>query len=202
MTASELLALMAIREGVGRGSPRMTSALEEAVVSVAVRIDDVQEFRARAAVVAQALGPAVIGELCTRFHSPPRTEPPGFGPEQRGLGGWLSAWQFAIFELLFAFESAALPVLRQVAFGAYDWIQGNAIEVLARLAARGIDREQIIAELRREFPRLQVEAQLYSVGPLLYHAAQDPAVAAVVQELESIPEWRAAAEELGRAADG
>jgi len=74
--------------------------------------------------------------------------------------------------------------------------------VLARLAARGIDREQIIAELRREFPRLQVEAQLYSVGPLLYHAAQDPAVAAVVQELESIPEWRAAAEELGRAADG
>ena len=178
----------------------MTSALEEAVASVAVRIDDVQEFRAQAAAVAQALGPAVIGELCTRFHSPPPTEPPGFGPEQRGLGGWLSAWQFAIFELFFEFGSAALPMLRQVAFGEYDWTQGNAIEVLVRLAARGIEREQIIAELRQEFPRLRVEAQLYSVGPLLDYAARDSAVAAVVRELNDIPEWRAAVEEL-RASD-
>jgi len=179
----------------------MTSALEEAIASVAVRIDEEQEFRARATAVARALGPAAIGELCTRFHAPPRAEPPGFGPEQRGFGGWLCAWQFAIFELLFAFEGASLPVLRQVAFGAYDWVQGNAIEVLVRLAAKGIERERIIAELRREFPRLQVEAQLYSVGPLLCHAARDPAVAAVVEELESIPEWRAAAEELGGTAD-
>src|SRR5262245_5733550 len=101
----------------------MTSALEEAVASVAVRIDDVQEFRAQAAAVAQALGPAVIGELCTRFHSPPHTEPPGFGPEQRGLGGWLSAWLFAIFEHMIDLECADLLVHRQVAFGPYNWIQ-------------------------------------------------------------------------------
>jgi len=175
----------------------MASTLDEAVTSVAILVDDVQEFRARAAAVALQLGPAAIDELCTRFHSPPRAEPPGFGPEQRGLGGWLSAWQFAIFELFFEFGSAALPVLRQVAFGEYDWTQGNAVEVLVRLAAKGIEREQIIAELRREFPRLRVEAQLYSVGPLLEHAARDPAVATVVRLLEDISEWRAAIEELG-----
>src|SRR5215813_11323779 len=177
----------------------MASAIDAAVASVAVLIDDVQEFQARAAAVALQLGPTAIDELRTRFHSPPPTEPPGFGPEQRGLGGWLSAWQFAIFELFFEFGSAALPVLRQVAYGEYDWTQGNAIEVLVRLAARGIEREQIIAELRREFPRLQVEAQLYAVGPLLDHVARDPAVAAVVQQLKDLPEWWAAVEELGRA---
>jgi hypothetical protein len=176
----------------------MASALDEAVASVAVEIDDAQQFRVRAAAVARQLGPAAIDALRSRFHSPPHREPPGFGPE-RGLGGWLSAWQFAIFELFFEFGAAALPVLRQVAFGEYDWIQANAVEILVRLAARGIEREQIIAELRREFPRLRVEAQLYSVGPLLDHAAQDTAVAQVVRQLEDISEWRVAAEELGRA---
>jgi len=175
----------------------MASAIDKAVASVAMLIDDAQAFRARAAAVALQLGPTAIDELRTRFHSPPRAEPPGFGPEQRGLGGWLSAWQFAIFELFFEFGSAALPVLRQVAFGEYDWTQGNAVEVLVRLAAKGIEREQIIAELRREFPRLRVEAQLYSVGPLLENAARDPAVATVVRLLEDISEWRAAIEELG-----
>jgi hypothetical protein len=174
----------------------MANALDEAVASVAVLIDDVQEFRARAAAVARQLGPAAIPELSIRLHSPPYPEPSGFGSEQRGLGGWLSAWQFAIFELFFEFGTAALPMLRQVAFGEYDWTQGNAVEILVRLAAKGIDREQVIAELRREFPRFRVEAQLYSVGPILHHAARDAAVAAVVRQLEDIPEWRAAADEL------
>jgi hypothetical protein len=179
----------------------MASTLDEAVTSVAILVDDVQEFRARAAAVALQLGPAIIDELCTRFHSPRRAEPPGFGAEQRGLGGWLSAWQFAIFELFVEFGSAALPILRQVAFGECDWTQGNAVEVLVRLAARGIEREQIIVELRREFPRLRVEAQLYSVGPLLDDADRDSAVAALMRELNDISEWRAAVEELGRAGD-
>src|SRR4030095_2993205 len=99
--------------------------------------------------VAQELGPAAIAELATRFHSPPRAEPPGFGIEQRGFSGWLSAWQFAIFELFFHFGAAALPVLRCVAFGQYDWTQGNAIDVLVRLAAVGVEGGPILAELRQ-----------------------------------------------------
>jgi hypothetical protein len=174
---------------------------DEAVGSVALQIDDLQKFRAQAAAVARQLGSSAVPALSSRLHSPPRPEPPGFDGGQRGLGGWLSAWQFAIFELFFEFGTAALPVLRQVAFGEYDWIQGNAVEVLVRLAAKGIEREQIIGELRREFPRFREEAQLYAVGPLLHHAARDPAVAAVVRQLEDMPAWRAAAEELREADD-
>ena len=174
----------------------MATALDTAVSSVAVLIDDADLFRARAAAVARELEPSAIEELATRFHSPPRPEPPGFEYEQRGLGGWLSAWQFAIFELFFQCRAAALPVLRRVAFGEYDWTQGNAVEVLVRLAAAGVECERTVADLRRELPNFRYEATLYSVGPLLHHAARDPAVAAVVRELEDMPEWREAAEEL------
>jgi hypothetical protein len=126
------------------------------------------------------------------------------------LGGWLSAWQFAIFELFYQFGAPALPVLRRVGFGEYDWTQGNAVEVLVRLAAVGVDRERTVADLRREFPGFRYEAQLYSVGPVLHHAARDPAIAGVVRELEDLPDWQEAARELreagraepGAAADG
>jgi hypothetical protein len=120
-------------------------------------------------------------------------------PRGAGFGGWLSAWQFAIFELFYELGAPALPVLRQVAFGAYDWTQGDALEVLVRLAAKGIERDEIIADLRQEFSRLRVEAQLYAVGPLLHHAARDSAIAAVVRQLEDMPDWQATVQELREA---
>lgn len=130
----------------------MAKALDIAVTSVAILIDDAEQFRARAAAESRKLGSDDVEELATRFHAPPQPAPAGFGYEQRGLGGWLSAWQFAIFELYFQFGAAALPVLRRVAFGEYDWTQGNAIEVLVRLAAAGVERERTVADMRREFP--------------------------------------------------
>src|SRR5262245_3020415 len=150
----------------------MVMSLDIAVTSVAVLIDDADQFSARAASVAQELGPAAIAELATRFHSPPRAEPPGFGIEQRGLSGWLSAWQFAIFELFFHFGPAALPVLRRVAFGEYDWTQGNAIEVLVRLAAVGVERGRILDELRRVVPVIRFYVQLFLVGARGVHVGR------------------------------
>jgi hypothetical protein len=175
--------------------------LETAVTSVAVLVDDDGLFRARAAAVAGELGPSAISDLAGLFHSPPRQEPSGFGYQELGLGGWLRAWQFAIFELYFQFGTAALPILREVAFGEYDWTQANAIEILVRLAAAGVEREQTVADLRREFPDLRYEAQLYTVGPLSWQAARDPAVAGVVRELEDLPEWQAAVKEVRQADD-
>jgi hypothetical protein len=48
----------------------------------------------------------------------------------------------AAFEILYNLGEAALPLLRKIAFGEYDWTQGNAIEILRRWAAEGVDREQ------------------------------------------------------------
>jgi hypothetical protein len=174
----------------------MGITLDAAVASVAILIDEPERFSRRAAAVAAELGTATIPELATRFHVPSSPEPTGFGFRERGIGGWLSAWQFAIFELLFHFGTAAVPLLRSVAFGEYDWTQGNAVEILIRLAAAGIDRQQTVTDLRRLLPLFRHEAMLYAVGPVLRHAARDPAVKGVVSELEDLPEWRDAMREL------
>jgi len=178
----------------GRDSIRLVS---DAIAAVAVRIDDDRQFRAAAAEAASNLGrgPDLIESLTRRFHSP--TEPPeGFRLEQRGLGGWLSAWQFAIFEIFYNLGADALPILRKVAYGEYDWTQGNAIEVLCRLAANGVNRGEIIDELKREFPSLRCEAQLYALRPLLRQIDTNPNLKSVLDELSELDEFREAVAEL------
>ena len=87
-------------------------------------------------------------------------------------------------------------MLRTVAFGEYDWTQANAIELLCRLAAEGIDRDRTLADLKREMPNMRDEALLYVAGPLLKRAEDDPAVAAIVRELRYVEEFEMAVEEL------
>jgi len=169
--------------------------LTEVVTSIAVLIDDRSAFRTAASQAAKKLQANAAEVLATRFHSAP-DPPSGFEFEERGLTGWLSAWQFAIFELYFNLGESALPVLRRVAYGEYDWTQGNAIEVLCRIAAKGIDRTSILSELKREFPTLRYEAQLYAVQPLLAVAEEDTAVADVVHEMMQLEEFRETVEEL------
>lgn len=170
----------------------MASSLDEAVSTVAVLMDEPERAKARAEVVAGQLGPSAIPELSRRFHSPPHPEPPGWGSRERGFGAWMSAWQFAIFELFIRFGTAALPVVRDTAFGDYDWTQSYAVEALVRLAASGVEREAILTDLRREFGRLPLEVKLYVVEILHHHRQHDLATSELLAELETIPEWREA----------
>ena len=116
-----------------------------------------------------------------------------------GLTAWLSFWQFAIFAIIFHFREDALPMLREVAFGEYDWTQANAIEILCRLAAEGIDRDRILADLKREIPEMRDTALLYVARPLLEQAKSNPALAAIIAELQQTPEFQEAVEELQEA---
>jgi hypothetical protein len=113
-----------------------------------------------------------------------------------GLGDWIAARQFAIFEMFYYLREAALPVLRRVAFGEYDWTQGNAIEVLCRFAAEGIDRERTLADLKSEMPVMRYEALLYAAGPLLQQAKDIPQLAAIVEELRQAPGFNSVVEDL------
>jgi hypothetical protein len=169
--------------------------VDQAIESVAVLIDDEATFRAKAREVADSHGPWILPELQRRFHRP-TTAPRGFTARERGLGAWLSCWQFAIFEVILQFRELALPMLRKVAFGEYDWTQANAIELLCRLAAEGVDRERTLADLRREMPRMRDTALLYVAGPLLRRSEVDPGVAAIVDELRQVQEFESAVEEL------
>ncbi len=139
-------------------------------------------FRNVAKISASSFDEEDLDDLKYYLHNPP-PESKLFKPADHGYGGWLSACQFSAFELVVNMGEPALPWLRRLAWGEYDWTQGNAIEILIRLAARGIQSEQIIAEVAQKFVTLEHEAQLYVIEPLIPLAANDNDLKAIVERL-------------------
>lgn len=187
------------RRSKGTNNPRFTplgGKLDRVIEDVALLVDDPTAFRAEAVKFGRRLGPDSLPHLRERFHrSTPA--PAGFGPRERGLSAWLSYWQFAIFEIVFQFREAALPMLREVAFGEYDWSQSHAVEILCRLAAEGIERDRSIAEIKSAMPAMRDTALLYIAQSLLAQRSDSPNLAAIVSELQRVPEFQAAIDELG-----
>jgi hypothetical protein len=158
---------------------------------IAEALGDWQDFSRRASVVAAELGPTAIPSLAAEFHT--EFMPPDDLKEKfSGLGAWIAARQFAIFEILYHLGAPAVPLLKTVAFGEYDWTQGNAIEVLCRLAAFGIARDEIISGLKLAMPDIRPEALDYAAGPLVTYAKSDSNIQLVVDELLSVPEFKQA----------
>ena len=157
------------------------AALARDVLSGIKRVD----FQQRARELAAGIEADDLNYLHSQFHAPP-AEPPEYDFARHGLGGWLSACQFAIFELVFQLKAEAIPFLRKIAWGPYDWTQGNAIELLIRLAAENIETEEITAEIAANYPNIRYEAQLYTLEPLVPMAHDDAALAALLNRMRSV----------------
>ena len=142
------------------------------------------DFEARAQELAVGISVDDLSYLRLRFHTPPK-EPESYDFRRHGLGGWLSACQFAIFELIFQLEEDAVPFLREIAWGPYDWTQGNAIELLIRLGAKGIQPEETKREISEKFPHIRYEAQLYALEPILPRLSSESELAMFVNTLRS-----------------
>jgi hypothetical protein len=175
----------------GEGSQSVTNddphySAYERIAWVAASIKDAEVFKDRARIAAEQLGPQSIRGLPRFFHNPPE-EPSDVTGQFPGLGDWMAACQFAIFEILYHFREASLPLLRRVAFGPYDWTQANAIDILCRFGIEGIQRERIAQELAEDFPNWRYEAITYSIESLAKFAAFAPPVMQVLEDL--IREW-------------
>jgi hypothetical protein len=156
---------------------------------------DETAFRSRAASSARHLGAARIEELAGEFnaeHTPPAELMSRFSR----LGAWMAARQFAIFEIYYHIGAPAIPILRRVAFGQYDWTQGNAIEVLCRLAADGVERPAIVGELIVNLPEIRDEAIQYALAPLLYLQKSNVALREVISELRQVERFNEWYEEI------
>ncbi|MEP0390956.1 hypothetical protein [Erythrobacter sp.] len=154
------------------------------------------EFRQLAHETASALKPTQIEKLAHYLHNPPK-QPEKYSFDQLGLGGWMSVCQFCIFETWFQKGTSSLPIIRKFAWGEYDWSQGNAIELLIRFAAKGVETEAIIEEIVQKFPDIRYEAQLYSIQPLLPDIDADSALADLFHRLrQEIPDFEDSYQEL------
>jgi hypothetical protein len=156
------------------------------------------EFTIRAQTVARELGASGIAQLAAQLHSE-HSPPAELQNQFPRLGQWMAARQFAIFEVLYWVGPSSLPLLRQVAFGEYDWTQGNAIEILCRLAADGVECEVTIEQLRTFIPSARYEALVYAAGPLMKHAKSNPELERVVRELLIVPAFAEVYNELSHA---
>jgi len=154
---------------------------------VAEAIHEPEVFAERAKQVASELSPDSIPQLAKQFHGE-HSPPPELAAQFSRLGHWMAARQRAIFEIFYYFRESAIPVLRRVAYGKYDWTQGNAIEVLCRLAAEGINTDSTVAEIRAALPKMRFGALLYSFGPLLHRAALDANLAQLLNRFADILE--------------
>lgn len=165
---------------------------------IAEAIGQPDVFVERAKQVATELGPDSIPHLAKQFHTE-HSPPPELAAQFPRLGQWIAARQRAIFEIFYFFRESAVPVLKRVAFGTYDWTQGNAIEILCRLAAEGISTDSTVTEIRVALPHMRFEALLGGFGPLLHRAALDPNLARLLNRFADIPEYNEAIDELKNA---
>lgn len=153
----------------------------EAIVSIATcATESNQAFRSKAKEIAGKIGSDSISIIPSFFHYPP-SMPEELKSHFNGLGSWLLVCQFASFELLYHFGRESLPIIKEVAFGEYDWTQGNALELLVRFAADNIEREQIVEELNQQLPDVRYEALHYAIGPLLAQSKGNPKIGEVLE---------------------
>ncbi|WP_039790067.1 hypothetical protein [Herbaspirillum huttiense] len=170
-------------------------ALADKISWVAEVISDAPEFERRASTAAKDVGEFELAGMEAQIHLefiPPKHLEEKFP----GLGQWLTARQVAIFEILFFVGSPALPFLKKVAFGPYDWSQGNAIEILCRIAAQDANHQEIISSLSMAAPTIRYEALMYALEPLKARASRDDAIQQVINQLITQPEFGEAYHEL------
>ena len=153
------------------------------------------EFRQKAKEITPLINTVNPRDLAKLLHNPP-DEPSFYTVEKYGLGGWLSACQYAIFEIVYNLGEPALPFIREVAWGIYDWTQGNAIELLIRFASKGIQTENIVAEIKEKYPHIRYEAQLYAIQPLVNKLKTDRSFREIFDRLFEIEDFKDAYDEI------
>lgn len=132
--------------------------------------------------------PVVIPELLRRFDVMIEP-PPSFAAREPSVCAWITCWQTALYEILYRFGEHALPALREMARAGANAV---AIVLLCRLAAEGIERRRIVADLIDQMPYLPIAQRLDVADRLRWLAHKDPAMAAIVEDLRQAPAFEEA----------
>lgn len=122
--------------------------------------------------------------LKTKFHSPPAVHSDINESELR-LGQWMALCQYAIFELLYNLDKYSLPLIKEIAFGEYDWTQATALEVLCRWFIDGKVSEQTINEINRKMGGMRYETHLYLGTSLLARQKKNERFGDILSKLDN-----------------
>ncbi len=194
----------------------MAEDLKEKVVAAAILVDTTQSWidgwpamRSGVEALVERLDPPSLGQLAHYLdHAPqvPASFRPGH-PEIARSFAWSMVWTETLCETFYQVREKGIEALRAAAFSASDSSYGTAFYLLCRLAAQGVERKQFIQDVRREFPQASRELQTLMVDAVLRQGVRqdaqigrdtkrDGTFDAEVEQLERLPGWGEAKEEL------
>ncbi|MEO8610544.1 MAG: hypothetical protein ABI690_21790 [Chloroflexota bacterium] len=152
---------------------------------VAAAINDKPTFQERAKQAAAQLDATQIKKLVKYFIYPNNPPKPAEVENQYSrLGEWQSMSQWAIFEIFYNRPDDTLPIIRDIAFGEYDWTQMSAIHTLCRLANEGkIEREKTIDEIIAFLPQMRDTASEYTINTLSLFVPTSPRIVELITGL-------------------
>ncbi|MBO9561672.1 MAG: hypothetical protein J7621_02825 [Niastella sp.] len=172
------------------------SAIEHLVTLLAKELlTDSESFESMAREYANNLSTDDFSMLQIILHNPP-TVHPDIQQDKPGLGGWLAACQYAVFELLYCMDEKALSFLKSTAYGKYDWTQATALEVMCRLYVDGKVSADVITEIDHRLNGMRHETHLYLAQGLLNRKKKDERYHGVITQITSV-DFRLALSELG-----
>ncbi len=119
------------------------------------------------------------------FHNHPPV-PESVDADKLRLGGWMACCQAAIFEIFYNLPEQSFEFVNYVAWGEYDWTQGNALEILIKWASEGFRTEDILAAFDRRAPELFHLALDYALHPLIPQITDNKPLADVLNRLVQI----------------
>jgi hypothetical protein len=190
----------------------MIDDLKAKIITAAMRVDEPEGWRAmRSGVQAfiEAIDVPMLKQLAHCLDEAPRV-PSSFRPEQAEPGrsySWRCLWTEAVCEVFYLCRENSVAPLRTVAFSPSDAGLGTAFYLLCRLAAQGYEREQFFEDVKREFQRMSPQNQLFIVDAVISQgirndacigrdASIDKSFAAKVEQLDNLPDWCEAKEQL------
>jgi hypothetical protein len=134
---------------------------------------------------AAEIGPDLLDPGQELLLKPP-ARPGGPGKALSDYVSWVEAYHAALFEVWYHVGARALPALRAIAFGPYDWTQADATRVLCRLALQGLETDLTAQQIADALPNWRYEQVLRTCEAVATLAARSPALqAAYDQQIEA-----------------
>jgi hypothetical protein len=148
---------------------------------------DRDKLETQAKAVAAELGPGKIDQVGKRLVQwpPPVTAKAAGNPS---LGDtWGRLWTEAVAEVLFQYGAPGLPAFWPRLEKERDTYREIVLQRLFRFAANGVQREEIMARLRRLMPQWHHTECSAVVAATFSYAPRDPRVLETLRELRDVP---------------
>lgn len=127
--------------------------------SIVYFLDD-KEYKEKIKSIAEKIESDEIINLTNYFYKNFLEYPKEIKNHMKALGAWIELKQNIIFSIFEEIGEPAVPTLKIIAFGKYDWTQIRALQVLCIFAEKGIHKSEIIKDIIKHLDEFRYETYI------------------------------------------